>query len=246
MGMTPVSRKTTFFPSLALLLLLFLLPACGGTPSSPTSTRADSTYEPATPHSTVAMLTPPDEGVAATIPAGLQPEIAVDSGSAKLLTFVGADTTNISTNLYALPYKKKGNQVTISFGQTISQALEIQIPRRASLTVTVTEGNVRVENFQGTLNVTLTRGTIQLHNMLPRGVNTIQTENGTIDLTLAQSAACHLSAQTRFGAIVSAYPALSAQRSGEGALVNGVLHGGAQTTVNLIVHYGSITIGPVR
>lgn len=238
-----VSRQTCFFLSLTLLLLLTLLTACAGGPSSPTPA-ANSTHEPTTPRSVVPTSSQPAEGVAATIPAGSHPEIDVESGSAAQLTFIGSDTTNISTNVYSLPYKKKGNRITISFGQAISQALEITIPRQANLTVTVTEGNVTVENLQGSLNVTLTRGTIHIKKLTPRGINTIQTENGTIDLTLAPSASCHLKAQTSFGAVISGYPTLTEKRDGEGDQVNGVLHDGSQTNVNLIVHYGTITIGP--
>lgn len=243
MRITSVSRKAALRLSVILLLFLCLLSACASGPatSTSTSTTSGSTSGPASPASTITL---PDEGVAATIPVGPQPEISVEGGSARQLTFVGSDTPSISTNLYALPYKKKGNTVDISFAQPLSQALEIQIPRGASLTVTLTEGNVVVNTIQGLVNVTLTSGTIRLTNFTPHGTDTIQTESGLIDVTFAKDASCSLKAQTNFGTIISGYAAISARRSGERANASGTIRNGSGATVNLTVGSGSITLGP--
>lgn len=228
--------------SLVLLASLCLLNACAGGPTSPTHTATStSTPLPASPVPTFAL---PAVGVAAIIPVGSAPEITVESGSAKQLTFIGSDTRSISTNLYALPYKKDGNRVYITFSQPLSQALEIHIPRAATLTVTLTEGNVTVDALQGPLNITLTSGTIHLKNFTPRGKDTIQTGSGLIDVTFAKDAACNLKAQTNFGTIVSGYATISMQRDGEKAQAAGIIKNGSGASVNLIVGAGTITLGP--
>lgn len=228
--------------SLILLASLCLLSACAGGPAAPAHTaRPTSTPLPASPVPTFAL---PAVGVAATIPVGPAPEITVESGSAKQLTFIGSDTQSISTNLYALPYKLDGNRVYITFSQPLSQALEIHIPRAATLTVTLTEGNVTVDTIQGPVNITLTSGTIQLKNFTPRGKETIQTESGLIDVTFAPNAACKLKAQTNFGTIVSSYATINMQRDGEKAQAAGIIKNGAGASVNLIVGTGTITLGP--
>ena len=66
----------------------------------------------------------------------------------------------------------------------------------------------------------------------------------TVKRSLYNSTAIGGYSETSFGAVISGYPALTEKRDGEGDQVNGVLHDGSQATVNLIVHYGTITIGP--
>lgn len=239
-----VSRKISLRVLIVLLPFLCLLSACASGPAAPARSSTNSTSKPASPVGTAPTITLPAEGVAATIPVGPQPEIFVESGSAKQLTFVGSAARSISTNLYALPYKKEGNKVYISFGQTIDQALVIQIPRQASLTVTLTEGNVSVETIQGAVNITLTGGTINLKNFTPQGTDTIQTGSGTIGVTFAKNASCSLKAQTNFGAITSGYATISEKRSGQKAEASGTIRGGTGATVSLTVDHGSISLGP--
>jgi hypothetical protein len=241
-----VSRNASLCLSVTLLSFLCLLSACAGGFTSPVSTAPGSTSKPTSPTSTQPTLSLPDEGVAATIPVNPKPDIFVEGGSAEQLTFVGTDTKNISTNLYALPYKKKGNRVDISFGQPLGQALEIQIPRESNLTVTLTEGNVTVTTLQGPVDIHLTNGTIHLKDFTPSGTNTIQTESGTIDVTFAKDASCSLKAQTSFGTIVSGYAAISGKRNGEADEASGSIRNGSKTTVTLTVGSGSITLGPVH
>lgn len=239
-----VSRKMPHCFSLVLLFFLCLLSACANGPTTPAQTSAGSTVGPALPTSTVPTISLPNDGVAASIPLEPNPEIFVQGGSATQLTFVGMDTTNISTTTYALPYKKQGNKIYVEFGQALAPALEIHIPRQAQLTVTLTEGNVTVNNLQGPANITLTSGTIHLKNFTPHGTSILQTKSGTIDVTLAKDASCSLTAQTSFGTIVSGYPTLHEKRSGETDSATGSINHGAGTTLNLSVNYGSITIGP--
>jgi hypothetical protein len=56
------------------------------------------------------------------------------------LTIIGANTQSISSNSYALPYRKKGQAIDLNFGQTIPH-MQITIPIQATLTVTLTAGN---------------------------------------------------------------------------------------------------------
>ena len=239
-----ISRKVLLRFLVPLLSFLCLLSACASGPVAPPHAGPTSPGASTSPVATAPTISLPDDGVAATIPVRPNPEIFVESGSAKQLTFVGSDTTSISTKTYSLPYKKAGDKVYINFGQTIGQPLVIQIPRKASLTVTLTEGNVSVETIQGSVNITLTGGTISLKNFTPQGTDTLQTENGTIDITFAKDASCSLKAQTSFGAITSGYAAIRATRNGEKASASGTIRGGSGATVNLTVDHGSITIGP--
>lgn len=245
---TPTFSRCAFIRfSVLLLALLCMLSACINAPDSHTSTSSTTTLNntggPPAPAPTINL---PDEGVAATIPIGANPKIFVASGNAAMLTFIGSNTQSISTNLYSLPYVKHGNTVIINFGQSIGQPLQITIPRTASLSVTLNNGNVVVDSLQGQTSLTLnTSGTIHLKNFIPHGINKIQTKSGTIDVTFAKNASCSLKAQTSFGAIISAYSAISAQRSGMTAAASGTLNNGSGATVNLTVGYGSITIGPV-
>ncbi len=235
--------------SIAFLLSLSLLSACVGDPASsttattqPTSTTQRNTGAPASPVSTITL---PNEGVAATIPVGSKPDITVESGSAKQLTLLGSDTHSISSDSYALPYRKKGNAVSINFGQTIAQPIKVTIPAQSTLTVTLTAGNVIVENIQGQVTITLTNGTIQLKNFTPYATSTITVQSGTIDATFAKQTSCDLNAQTEFGAIVSGYAAIREKRSSMKAQASGIIGHGSSTIVNLTTSYGSISIGPV-
>ncbi len=247
---TDVSRRMSLWLASVCVVFCCLLGACMGGPgsTSPGSSAALATQEAyarlnasVVPTST---FTLPDAGVAASIPVSSHPDITVESGNATHLTFVGAATQTISTNLYALPYAKKANAVTISFGQNIGQALVITIPRQASLSVTLTTGNVVVESVQGQVDVTLASGTIQLKNFSPRGTDTLSIKSGTIGVTFAQDASCSLKAQTDFGAIVSGYASIAEKRTGMRAEAAGSIHGGTGAIVSLATVYGSISIGP--
>jgi hypothetical protein len=246
-----VSRKRSLHYSILFLLCFCLLSACtsGSNPSTGPASVSGSVSPTNSSVSEVPSSDPtvnlPDTGVAATIPVGPNPNVTVMSGSATQLTFIGSDTSSISTNLYALPYDKEGTNVIINFGQTIAHALEIKIPQKASLTINLTNGNLIVDSFNGQIGVTMTSGTIQIKNFTPYGTNTIVTQNGTIAATFTKNASCSLKAQTSFGAVVSGYTAISEKRTGMKAEASGTLNSGTGATVNLTTGYGSITIGPV-
>lgn len=241
MSIAIVRRTIALLLSVFLLLLLSLLSACTSGSASSTSSTPTRTSGTPLPKSTLSL---PDEGVAATVPVGAHPDIVVESGNASQLTLVGADTENLSTTSYAIPYKKKGNQVLINFGQTISQPIEIQMPRAANLTVTLTAGNVVVDSIQGQVAITLNNGTIQVKNFTPHGTSTIEAQSGTINVTFAKKASCSLKIQTDFGAIVSGYPAIKEKRNNMKAEASGTISNGDGATVKLTTGYGSITIGP--
>jgi len=241
MSMTKGSRKTSFILAGMLLLAVSLLSACAASPASSTSSTPGKTTGTA---STKAALVLPDQGVAASIPVGLNPEIVVESGNATQLTFIGSDTENLSTGSYAIPYKKKGNKLLINFGQTLGQPMEIKLPYETNLTVTLTSGNVTVDTIQGQVVVSVNNGTIHLKNFTPRGTDTIETRTGTIEATFAQNASCQLKAQTQFGAIVSGYPAIKEKRDGMKAEASGTISNGSGAMVTLTTESGSITIGP--
>lgn len=230
--------------SLALLAFAGLLSACADGPASSPAPGLATPRSTGVPLSPVSTITLPDEGVAATIPVGPTADITVESGSAKQLTFIGADTRSISSNSYALPYRKKGNAITISFGQVLAEALEITLPARSHLTVTLTTGNVSVENFQSQVTVALTSGTIQLKKFAPHGISTITVQSGTIDVTFVKQAACRLNARTDFGAIISGYPAIPEKRSGMQAQAAGVIGNDADSGVDLTTNSGSISFEP--
>jgi hypothetical protein len=192
----------------------------------------------------VPTLSLPDDGVAASIPLEPDPEIFVQGASATQLTFVGMNTTSISTTTYALPYKKQGKKIYIQFSQALTPSLEVHIPQKGQLTVMFTEGNVTVNNLQGPANITLASGTIHVKSFTPHGTSILQTKSGTIDVTLAKAASCSLTAQTSFGTIVSSYPTLHEKRSGETDKASGSINHGTGAILNLSVDYGSITIGP--
>ncbi len=232
--------------SITFLLSLSLLSACASGPASPTTATTSITpHNTGAPASPVSTITLPDEGVAATIPMGSKPDITVESGSAKQLTLLGSNTQSISSDSYALPYRKKGNAVSINFGQTIAQPIKLTIPAQSTLTVTLTAGNVVVENIQGQVTITLTSGTIQLKNFTPHATSTITAQSGTIGATFAKQASCDLNAQTNFGAIVSGYATIREKRSSMKAQASGIIGHGSSTIVNLTTSYGSISIGPV-
>lgn len=240
------SGKASLRFFVCLSALCCLLSACSSGPFSQTPT-----YSIATPNVTSGPPSPaptivlPDEGVAANIPVSANPNIFVASGNAKQLTFIGTDTKSIATNLYAMDYLKEGNTTIVNFGQSLSQPLEIMIPRGANLTVKMNNGNVTVDSLQGQVSITLVSGTIQLKNFTPHGTGTIETKSGTIDVTFAKNASCNLTAQTNFGTIVSNYPAISQKRTGTKVEAAGMISNSSRTTVNLKVTYGSITLSPV-
>jgi hypothetical protein len=247
MSTVNVSQKTATSRYRALLslffsLLLFLSISCANDSSAnipaPTVSNNASTTSSQTE-------TGMDDEVAATIQTGTKPKIVVKGENAALLTFVGTDTQSISSGTLALPYKKEGNTVTIDFGKTITQELEIKIPHQASLSVVLANGNVVIETIQGQVGVTLTSGTIRVKNFTPGGTNTIATKNGTIDVTFATKASCSLKARTDFGAITSGYSAIHEQRNASRSEASGKIGNDSETTVNLTAGYGSITIGPV-
>jgi Putative adhesin len=225
--------RFALLPSFCLAVLI--LSACASTPTS-------STYTPASIDSTSAS----NVGDTSYIVVGPQPKIIVKSVSAAQLTFVASDTQkNISTNGFSLPYQKQGNTVTIDFGEAVMQSLEIKIPRASNLSVTLGSGNIVVNSLQGQVAMTLTNGTIHLKNFTPLGTNTITSKSGTIDVSFANKSSFHLNAQTKFGAIVSRYAAISEKRSGMQDEASGPIGNGSGATVNLQGEYGSITIGPV-
>ncbi len=236
---TSQSLRFIFLSSLCLVLLI--LSACAGTPTSSTSTAA-SAY----PASSTDNTSAGNVGDSSYIVVGPRPEIIVKSENAAQLTFVGSDTQkNISTDRFSLPYKKAGNKVTIDFGEAVVQSLEIKVPREANLNVILANGNVVVNSIQGQVAMTLASGTIHIKNFTPLGKTTIQSKNGTIDVTFANKSSCSLKAQTNFGAIVSRYSAISEKRNGMQDEASGTIGSGSGATVNLVGGYGSITIGPV-
>jgi hypothetical protein len=236
-----VSIRLRFIFQSSLCLLVLILSACASTPASSTYT-ATSTY----PTSSTDNTTTGNTEDSSYIVVGPRPEIIVKSENAAQLTFVGSDTQkNISTDRFSLPYKKEGNKVTIDFGEAVVQSLEIKVPREANLNIILANGNVVVSSIQGQLAMTLASGTIQIKNFAPMGKNTIQSKNGTIDVTFADKSSCSLKAQTNFGAIVSRYSAINEKRSGMQDQASGTIGSGSGATVNLVGGYGSITIGPV-
>lgn len=230
--------------SILLFALVCLFSACGGSSLSVKQSTPSTQRNPVSTAGTAVPAYTADSGVAASIPVGTDPNIAVESGNATQLTFVGSDTTSVSTDLYAFPYKKEGNTIVINFGQTIAQALTISMPRQANLTVTLSDGNVTIDTIQGQVSVTLASGTVQIKNFTPRKTDTIETRSGSISVTFTHDASFTLKAQTNFGAIVSGYSAISEKRSGMQASASGTVNKGSAATVSLSVGYGSITLGP--
>ncbi|HZR39122.1 MAG TPA: hypothetical protein VFB12_03345 [Ktedonobacteraceae bacterium] len=225
-----ISRKVSMRPRFVLppffCLILLILSACTSqsTSSVPTPTAA--------------------KGDALYIPVSKKPEIIVKSENAAQITVVGSDIVQtISTDRMSLPYKKEGNKVTIDFGETVIEHVEIKIPRQASLSVTLKEGNIAVDTIQGQVSITLNNGPIRLMNFTPLGTNTITTKNGTINTTF-DKASCNLKAQTDVGAIVSGYSTIKEKRSGMKDEASGIIGTGSAATVNLVARYGSITLGP--
>lgn len=231
------SHRLRFMFLSAFGLILLMLSACAGLPDANTT----STYTPSSTTTTPASSMKD----ALYIPVSANPNIVVKSVSAARLTFVASDTQqNISTSRFSLPYKKQGNTVTIDFGETVVQDLEIKVPRQTNLTIMLTEGNIIVDSIQGQVAIALSSGTIQMKNFAPYGTNTIASKNGTIDVTFAAHSSCSLKAQTDFGAIVSRYSAISQQRNGMQAKASGTIGSGSGAIVNLSGGYGSITFGP--
>src|SRR5438552_11523189 len=131
------SRRLRFMLLSAFGLILLMLSACASLPDTNTA----STYTPSSTY-TIPASSMKD---ALYIPVSTNPNIIVKSVSAARLTFVASDTQqNISTSKFSLPYKKQGNTVTIDFGETVVQDLEIKVPRQANLTIMWTEGNIVV------------------------------------------------------------------------------------------------------
>jgi Putative adhesin len=231
-------RLRFILPSL-LCLVVLLLSACASTPAS--STYTTSAYPTSSTNNTSAA----NAADSSFIVVGPRPDIIVKSENAAQLTFVGSDTQqNISTDRFSLPYKKQGNKVTIDFGEAVVQNIEIKVPRAANLTVILPSGNVVVASIQGQVAMTLGSGTIHIMNFSPIGTNTIQSKSGTIDVSFANKTSCSLKAQTNFGAIVSHYAAISEKRNANEVAASGVIGIGSGALVNLIVKYGSITLGP--
>jgi hypothetical protein len=233
MFITNISRKAFVQPRLTLLsffclVLLILLSSCTN------GTGADAT---------VAATTTSIGGDTSYIPVSANPEITVKSENVVQLTLTGTDTQSISTAQLALPYTKDGNKITIDFGQTVVQPLEIKIPRAANLNLTVANGNVIIDTIQGQIVTTLNSGTIKIKNFTPSGTNNIQTKNGTIDVAFGDTTSCNVQAQTNFGAIVSSYATISQKRNAMKATASGTIGNSSGTTVNLTVGYGSITVG---
>ncbi len=124
--------------------------------------------------------------------------------------------------------------------------MQITIPIQATLTVTLTAGNMTIDNLQGQLTVTLGSGTIHVTHFTPTGTSAITTGSGTIDVTFTPLAACQLTAQTAFGSIVSRYPSIQPLRNGMQSHASGTLGSPKNTSVQLKVTDGSISLGPVK
>ena len=237
---SPISQRFRFIFLSSLCLIVLILNACASTPASNTYT-GTSAYPTSSTDSTSAG----NAEDSSYIVVGPKPEIIVKSENAAQLTFVGSDTQkNISTARFSLPYKKEGNKVTIDFGEAVVQNLEIKVPRAANLDVILAAGNVVVNSIQGQLTMMLANGTIRIKDFTPLGKNTIQSKNGTIDVSFADKSSCSLKAQTKFGAIISRYAAISEKRSGMQDQASGTIGNGSGAMVNLVGGYGSITLGP--
>jgi hypothetical protein len=236
-----IPQRFRFIFLASLCLVVLILSACAGTPDA--STSIGSSAYPTSSTDNPAAGNAEDSSY---IVVGPKPEIIVKSENAALLTFVGSDTQkNISTNGFSLPYKKVGNTVTIDFGQAVVESLEIKIPSEANLDIILASGNISVNSIHGQLAMTLGSGTIHIKDFSPLGKNTIQSKNGTIDVTFDAKTSCNFKAQTNFGAVISHYAAISDKRSGMQDEASGTIGNGSGAMVNLVGRYGSITFGPV-